>query len=716
MASDITEQFQIDISNTSNNAAPFINTGLTYDVAFNDVGFFDAITPEQPYRRQTAPYRKEQQDNSTEPGEQSLTGWWLRSQSSFHFGAGSKFYEPAQDQNLRFKFEDSQGLNVWTPGEVELLKDVNTVPHPVSDTNVATLRSISSGVLFKDGLDVDKLFDTITKTITNVSLTSNVATYTTSTAHGFTAQMYVKISGIADPNTLFNIEGTITGVTSTTFTVALTASNVSSTAVTGIAEVGAIHFIDYAGGADPVYAICDDGTYAYWITDIASPKKWSLWRKPLTGNAGDTSDEVKLYEHGSTGTTSSATIEYVKDRLVLTINNKMYKADVASSTTTVTPSIVYTHNNVDFKWTCITESPSDIYLSGYENNRSVIHRIYVTDATTSSALPTLLSALVVAEFPRGEIVHSIKAYLGYMVIGTSKGIRVAQIQDDGSLIYGPIIVHTEQPVYQIATDDRYAWCTAQIGGDAGLIRIDLGTQIEPLIFAYANDLQAVGEKKICTGVAVIDNTDRLAFTSIGSGGKIFFEDATRLRSSGYIKTGRIRFNTTEDKFFKYVKERAEYPGGTISIATATAPIITVSGANGNTDIGIPETAADDYKQFIFTLNRDGSNSNVGPTMFGYQIKALPAIRRQRLVQYNLFCFDNEEDKYKNRIGYQGRAFERINLFEDLEATSDIVTVQDFKTGETYQGLIEEVSFKGETAPRKHFSGFGGILTVTVRKL
>jgi uncharacterized protein YwbE len=82
----------------------------------------------------------------------------------------------------------------------------------------------------------------------------------------------------------------------------------------------------------------------------------------------------------------------------------------------------------------------------------------------------------------------------------------------------------------------------------------------------------------------------------------------------------------------------------------------------------------------------------------------------------LFCFDNEEDKFKNRIGYQGRAFERINLFEDLEATSDIVTVQDFKTGEVFQGLIEEVSFKGETAPRKHFSGFGGILTVTVRKL
>jgi hypothetical protein len=43
-------------------------------------------------------------------------------------------------------------------------------------------------------------------------------------------------------------------------------------------------------------------------------------------------------------------------------------------------------------------------------------------------------------------------------------------------------------------------------------------------------------------------------------------------------------------------------------------------------------------------------------------------------------------------------------------------VQDFRTNETYQGLIEEVSFTGVTAPVKNFSGFGGILTVTVRKI
>jgi hypothetical protein len=34
-----------------------------------------------------------------------------------------------------------------------------------------------------------------------------------------------------------------------------------------------IHFIDYNAGTDsPVYAICDDGTFAYWITNTATKK------------------------------------------------------------------------------------------------------------------------------------------------------------------------------------------------------------------------------------------------------------------------------------------------------------------------------------------------------------------------------------------------------------------------------------------------------------
>lgn len=70
----------------------------------------------------------------------------------------------------------------------------------------------------------------LSNTISNKALTSNVATLTTGTAHGFTAGDKVVITGV---DTTFNGTFAIASVpTSTTFTFPLTASNVSSTAVT----------------------------------------------------------------------------------------------------------------------------------------------------------------------------------------------------------------------------------------------------------------------------------------------------------------------------------------------------------------------------------------------------------------------------------------------------------------------------------------------------
>ena len=76
------------------------NTDIFYDTAVGGLPFFYAINDNRPYIRQTAPFRKEQFDNSKEPGEQSITGWWLRSQSSFHNGTGINFYDPSAGETV----------------------------------------------------------------------------------------------------------------------------------------------------------------------------------------------------------------------------------------------------------------------------------------------------------------------------------------------------------------------------------------------------------------------------------------------------------------------------------------------------------------------------------------------------------------------------------------------------------------------------------------
>jgi hypothetical protein len=78
-------------------------------------------------------------------------------------------------------------------------------------------------------------FDNSTKTITNKALTSNVATLTTGTAHGFEVGQSVTVSSV---DATFNGTYTITAVPSTTtFRYAKTATDVTSTAVSPAGSV-----------------------------------------------------------------------------------------------------------------------------------------------------------------------------------------------------------------------------------------------------------------------------------------------------------------------------------------------------------------------------------------------------------------------------------------------------------------------------------------------
>ena len=69
-----------------------------------------------------------------------------------------------------------------------------------------------------------------TVSVTNKALTSNVATLTTSVAHGLGVGQVITVSGV---DSTFNGTFTLTAVTSDTLSYAKTASNVSSTAATG---------------------------------------------------------------------------------------------------------------------------------------------------------------------------------------------------------------------------------------------------------------------------------------------------------------------------------------------------------------------------------------------------------------------------------------------------------------------------------------------------
>jgi hypothetical protein len=131
------------------------------------------------------------------------------------------------------------------------------------------------------------------------------------------------------------------------------------------------------------------------------------------------------------------------------------------------------------------------------------------------------------------------------------------------------------------------------------------------------------------------------------------------------------------------------------------------------NINYPQ-ASQEYLGFQFTLTRSSTDTSKGPLFTGYQIKALPAIPRQRLIQYPLSCFDHESDHFGVEVGYEGSAYVRMSQLESIENVGDTIRVEDFRTGESYIGLIEELDFRNATPSDKRFSGYGGTLLVTIR--
>jgi hypothetical protein len=630
------------------------NTDIAYDVAIGGMPFIYSISDQRPYIRQTAPYRKEQFDNQTEPGEQSLTGWWLRSQSSFHDGTGITFYDPALIPGEgTFRYIDSKGVNVWTEGQVTLLNNTAST-HEVTGQIKANgkpfqvARGISwsstNGILLKDEYDVDKIA----------------------------------------------VDGTVT------------------------------HFVDYNSGSDyPVYAICDDGINAYWVTNVLNTgtPRLRVYSKPLTGTSSTT---ASLMISDNSITVSEGTMEYVKDRIVMAINNKIYEfAPNASSL----PSPVYTHADTDIVFTSVTASGTAIYISAFSGIQSMIFKFILN--TSTGAMPTLTSAITAAEMPEGEKIYSIKYYLGYMMIGTSKGLRVATIDDAGSITYGPLVFESTQPVYDFAFRDKYVWCATGVAGEGGVIRVNLGNEIDTLRFAYANDLwldNGVTTHKT-TACAFAGETDRLVFVTTATStasGSINIQSSGALMPDGYIQTGYIRYNTLEPKNFKRLLGRGEFTYGSMTLETVDADgteydLISYDSSVPPVEVTTNQpSGSQEYLGYKFILYRDGTDNTKGPIFKGYQAKATIATPRQRVIKFPVFCYDVETDRYNVMVGYEGRAKDRIAQLESIEQNGDVITWQDLQTGESRQVVIEQITFTRLTPPDRGFSGYGGIIDILIR--
>ena len=205
-------------------------------------------------------------------------------------------------------------------------------------------------------------------------------------------------------------------------------------------------------------------------------------------------------------------------------------------------------------WSSVIGTPTGIYAAGNQGNRGRIYHVGINDSTGSLRAP-----VIAAELPQGETINALSEYSGVLCLGTSLGMRLAQMslttgntfggQATGFIQYGPRTDITNGVQVFDAQGEFiwFGWENYESPFDdtdrSGLGRLSLKELIGPLVPAYASDLMVASKTAAVQGI-VSDGTTRL-FSISGAG--VYKEHATNYEATGSIDEGRFRWGTTELK-------------------------------------------------------------------------------------------------------------------------------------------------------------------------
>jgi hypothetical protein len=625
------------------NSGGYALKDYNFDYALGGIPFLSATRDQWPYSEGMAEIRKQQFDSSAEPGEQSIFGWWLRSQNSWTSGAGLVYQDPdvvnPYTRSFDLRFEDSLGVDNWTPNQLSLLRQPD-------------------------------LKYTLASTTTQV-------------------RGYVDPSGV---DAAFLLEGNAL-------------SKMTDSARTAIVT----------GSAGTAFAIANAGTR--WFL-IATDGIWS---------GVDTGAGAKIWNNPA-GVLTSGMIEYTKQRLCAAWNNVIYLLDIVGTggpaLPGAAPGLVMTHPDTTWVWTSATEGPTAIYASGRNNTDSMIYRFNPDlSSTTEVFIPT-----VTATMPKGESVRTVYSYVGtYLGIATSKGFRVGELDAGGDISYGPLLFQPTGGCQSLCGFDRFMYVGSKNAHDGatGVFRVDLGTAYQEqstnvLRYAYARDIYAPAHTGTVQSVSILGASGRLVFTV--SNDSVWIQSATVLYPSGYLQTGRIRFNTEEPKLYKFMSVSTPNPLqgnldlSVIDIQGTVWPSLTYTPTlnPGTTDVTISQPSGrQKWIKLKFTLNR-GTDTAKGAILNGWQVKALPGSIRQRMISHTFLLFDEEKDKSNQRMGTDGYARSRFDAFLSLARAGDVVVFQELHDDTSILVVIDDWKYTQLAPPGPGGTTLGGYLTVMLR--
>lgn len=399
-------------------------------------------------------------------------------------------------------------------------------------------------------------------------------------------------------------------------------------------------------------------------------------------------------------------VGYANARLIAANANVLYEVSRAGVLATIS-----THANTAFTWKTIAAAPNAIYVGGTCVDRSEIYALTALDATGALSPPVLATTL-----PDGETINAILYYGGAVILGTSRGIRVATIGSNNSLQYGPVIL-VPNGVNALEGQGEFVWFTwtAYDGTSTGLGRVNLAAFTDTLVPAYATDLM-YGSQAAVLSVCTVSSRRYFAVSGVG-----FVGENANFVASGSVDSGFIRYGTVEKKISAAIDLRHDaLPAGAIVAVSVQTDegVLTAIGNNTLTGslspvspLGI-EVARTEAVKVIITLTR-ATVATLAPTLRRWTLYSIPTPVLSDTIILPLII----KSKIKTENGEGAEVFySPLEEYQYLQNLANTKAIQRYVEGNaSYNVYVSSVKVEPQdwTADKSYFDGIIYVQLTTI---
>lgn len=399
-------------------------------------------------------------------------------------------------------------------------------------------------------------------------------------------------------------------------------------------------------------------------------------------------------------------------RLLAGNGSNLYEYSAAGAVlTTFTLTTIPT--TTGWTWRSATGAPGFIFVAGGGGSASTfntfggIYRIEFDPSTGGLRVPLYPAT----DLPRLERPNKLLYCTGdILAIGTSAGLRLATINTNGNVAYGPPVGANDtgnvQPVNVKALAQAgkflyFGWADllGATGGKTGIGRADLSNFWRgPLSPAYAPDVMADTNGAGIDGIAFTNASGDYARTWFGLAGVGAYKTTSTLVADGYFFTGEIHFGFLGDKIAFDLDMRHDALPGDGSIRAVQFPVdqatsitLGTSAVSGSFRPVAPLSGQDEqsdgfYLKFHVLKSSTGS---VSPSLRRWILRALPvASGFEQITIPLIFAAELDVDGWKS--GFFDTLTEYQALLAMQHARTPVVYVEG---GGSYTVTVDAVELK-----------------------